>query len=175
MRFSVSFRRAKQIATGRLKEGFLFISNHTLLFACPYPVCSFRSNRIYPCIASLDFITDNIAFQSVNHPVQANDDRAFVSDLMDSIHSMFLKRYFIRKIQAINDVGCAIIQLRWISMLFIALSDSLTTPSHIQSTKFILKQTVFVFYNCLNECITNAVLLNIYSETASLFIQYVHM
>lgn len=138
MRFSVSFRRAKQIATGRLKEGFLFISNHTLLFACPYPVCSFRSNCIHPCIASLDFITDNEAFQSVNHPVQANDDRAFVSDLMDSIHSMFLKRYFIRKNQAITDVGCAI-QLRLISMLFIALSDSLTTLSHIQSTKFILK------------------------------------
>lgn len=85
MRFSVSFRRAKQIATARLKEGFLFISNHTLLFACPYPVCSFRSNCIHPCIASLDFITDNEAFQSVNHPVQANDERAFVSDLTDSI------------------------------------------------------------------------------------------
>lgn len=129
MRFSVSFRRAKQIATGRLKEGFLFISNHTLLFACPYPVCSFRSNCIHPCIASLDFITDNEAFQSVNHPVQANDDRAFVSDLMDSIHSMFLKRYFIRKNQAITDVGCATTEIN-LNVIYSTVRLSHNTVSH---------------------------------------------
>lgn len=66
------------------KGGFLFLSNHTLLFACPYPVRSFRSNCIRPlhCISGRPLPTDNEAFQSVNHPVQANEDCAFMSDLM---------------------------------------------------------------------------------------------
>jgi len=38
MRFSVSFRRAKQIATGHLKEGLFFISNHTHVLILSVPI-----------------------------------------------------------------------------------------------------------------------------------------